>query len=1043
MPGPSDAGAIRSRAFRSIAADCSSIWERLRSDWTATGARPDLVELRLRTWADGIAAGDLAALERRLAVEGLGLTDVARVLGPGRFSPGTPLPPWIATLERIVDAAAYDGGARSSTPFSEVLRPLGELAGRMLEDVAGGAAVAFSAHALRGMQTRLIQQLSALCTPAIASEMALARYLGGLDGASPEQRHQGFLRTHLGSPESFLRFLTGYPVLGRLIAERVDHWVDATAEFIVRAARDADVIRSVFSAASPLGAIVDVHDGFSDSHHRGRSVKIVRFEAGVQVVYKPRPLGVDVAFGRLLERLNAEISVPLRTCRVIDRSTHGWVEYVEQAPCSDDRGAVDYYRRTGTLLALLYALGGSDAHFENVIASGDHPVLVDTEMVLGLPALPARDAAGTGEADRIAGQALQRSVLNVGLLPRWLFGALDRPGVDGGGISAEPGQRSPWGRTSWSGIASDTIVSGVDYPQIRQQSNQPVRSGRAVPANAHADDVASGFEETYRLILARGSAWCEAEDLRALCRQRVRYLHRPTREYSLILERTLDVASLRDGAHRSLRIELLARRVMTDGQQQDWRLLPAEREALERLDIPRFDAAGDGRAIDAGNGVTLEGYFEHTALDALRARLSMLSDEDLSAQVGWLRAALMARSQESPHADPAASAWQPPARAVMPGRDLLALAADIGHALVRESIRGKDGTVTWLGLEFLPNAGQHQVQVLGAGLYGGLAGMALLFAALERFVPSAGVGFGEQALMTINSLRSRRLATRADVLKRQCGIGGLSGITSVAYALAWAGRLLDSKSAMLEAHAWAATLSADDIRGCRSHDFLTGVAGTIPALLRLHAWSGNERMFDLASVGAEHLVGGALPKETWPGVAHGRAGIAYALVRMSSAAANEQWRATGQAAFDAGDTDPARANDGWCRGRPGLALVKLASADLLDRPVMTGELRSELDAIAAHGVKGADTLCCGICGRADVLITAGRKSGNSSWIDAAADDMSGMAQRAHARGRFELLRGDGALRQPPGLFKGLAGIAYTCLRLADPDGHLPSVLLLE
>ena len=40
---------------------------------------------------------------------------------------------------------------------------------------------------------------------------------------------------------------------------------------------------------------------------------------------------------------------------------------------------VRFYRRQGALLALLYALEATDFHAENLIASGEFPVLIDLE----------------------------------------------------------------------------------------------------------------------------------------------------------------------------------------------------------------------------------------------------------------------------------------------------------------------------------------------------------------------------------------------------------------------------------------------------------------------------------------------------------------------------------------------------------------------------------------------------------------------------------------------------------------------------------------
>ena len=67
---------------------------------------------------------------------------------------------------------------------------------------------------------------------------------------------------------------------------------------------------------------------------------------------------------------------------MLDRSTHGWVEFVEHLPCRDHDEARRYYERAGMLLCLFYVLEGTDCHYENIIASGEYPVLIDTETLM-------------------------------------------------------------------------------------------------------------------------------------------------------------------------------------------------------------------------------------------------------------------------------------------------------------------------------------------------------------------------------------------------------------------------------------------------------------------------------------------------------------------------------------------------------------------------------------------------------------------------------------------------------------------------------------
>ena len=86
-------------------------------------------------------------------------------------------------------------------------------------------------------------------------------------------------------------------------------------------------------------------------------------------MYKPKDMGTEAAYHRLLAWLNEQgAPLPFKVLRVLDRSTHGWVEFVEHLPCRDQDEARRYYERAGMLLCLFYALEGTDCHYENIIA---------------------------------------------------------------------------------------------------------------------------------------------------------------------------------------------------------------------------------------------------------------------------------------------------------------------------------------------------------------------------------------------------------------------------------------------------------------------------------------------------------------------------------------------------------------------------------------------------------------------------------------------------------------------------------------------------
>ena len=126
--------------------------------------------------------------------------------------------------------------------------------------------------------------------------------------------------------------------------------------------------------------LVSLDDSKGDQHRDGRSVLIATFNSGFRIVYKPRPLAVAMHFQELLNWLNDRgAEPPLRTIRILDRGAYGWIEFIAPQGCGSGDEVRRFYARQGEYLALLYALEATDFHYENVIAVGEHPILVDLE----------------------------------------------------------------------------------------------------------------------------------------------------------------------------------------------------------------------------------------------------------------------------------------------------------------------------------------------------------------------------------------------------------------------------------------------------------------------------------------------------------------------------------------------------------------------------------------------------------------------------------------------------------------------------------------
>jgi lantibiotic modifying enzyme len=281
-----------------------------------------------------------------------------------------------------------------------------------------------------------------------------------------------------------------------------------------------------------------------------------------------------------------------------------------------------------------------DVHQENLIACGEHPILIDLETLLH-PRPVAQESASTAHSSAIDGQDLEHSVLRTGMLPfsESFFDYHLPEDISGLGGSAAAG----------SSHCADDRPAGEPGAQVRSESavpsrepNLPIHDGRALRAEDHEDDLVAGFAGMCDFLQARRQRLL-ADDgpLRWLADCPARFLFRDTRTYALLFERLWHPPYLRDGVDWSIETAVLYRAAAGLGEKpRFWPLIAAEIVALQRLDVPLFTVSSTSDVVTMGGGEMVEGLFEAPSLHLVRRRIERLCKEDLDQQVSWIRRSL-------------------------------------------------------------------------------------------------------------------------------------------------------------------------------------------------------------------------------------------------------------------------------------------------------------------------------------------------------------------------------------------------------------------
>ena len=1086
-----------------IVARASTIFERLTDEFLPDERSTDdaVVAKRLDAWRQNVSKGDAELFQRRLEWDGLDPDAVRGVLGRVRLREGASLPAWVDLLRGVVTLAGSlaAGAGASSTgererflhaeqpmPFEEVLAPFVLLARQRLAAEAGEAytLLADEAHAM--LERSLLQGLARFASQALYLQFSimrareqspLARLFALAQNADDRSLYQEFVERMLrGKLVSFFR---EYPVLARLLATVTMRWVEANAEFLHRLEADRDEIRRVFGGdVDDLGQVTTVQTSLSDPHNGGRSVMVLKFATGLKLVYKPKNLGSEEAYIRLLGWLNERgAPLPFRLLTVINHGSHGWVEFVEQLPCQDVAEAQRYFLRSGMMLCLGYALEGTDWHFENLIASGEHPVVVDMEAMLHHRARPADEDDASG-ARLLAMEQLANSVLRLGLLPEWRVGKDGDVAYDMSGLGAGDAQDVPYKIQKWEHVNTDRMT--LEYTQGRMQGQASIPRMAETPLTLaeYGDDLVTGFRQMYQFLTEQRDALLAPDSpLHELGRQQVRFIFRGTRIYGLILKQLTTPVHLRDGADQSILLELLARAGLplwaqpTADQEPPvfWPLLAAERQAMEQTDIPFFTARADSDALVIGDRV-IEQFFVEPSIDLAVRRLQAFGQEDFERQVAIIRGVLythLARdTTAAPTDDDDESTAELSGCESLECEALVAEAMAIAEEIRARAITAEDGSATWIAPIYNVQVERYQLKPAGYDLYNGTGGIALFLGAVDKV--TGGTRYGDLARGAMHPLR-HALERYGARLADQLGIGGASGLGSVVYALVQLSQFLDDPALLEDARQAALLITFERIAADKTLDIIAGTAGASLGLLALQRVAPDPEILERAIACGRHLVDARVMAETgyraWPtiggkcltGFSHGAAGIAYALLRLYETTGEAEFldAAREGIAYEASVFVPEAGNwpdfrheeqpafmSAWCHGAAGIGLARLGGLPLLDTAGIRADVEAALQTTQQQGAMGIDLLCCGTLGRLEFLLAAAERLSRPELTETARQHASGVIRRTRRRGSYLIhhLLPDGVYS--PGFFRGTAGIGYELLRLAYPD-RVPSVLLWE
>ncbi len=879
----------------------------------------------------------------------------------------------------------------------------------------------------------LATELVGLISKTAILELQIEKLRETLDGDTPEERFESFVIKHARDVGNLNSFYEEYPLLKRACLERTAFFIHNTVTLLTGVNDSWLELQQTFKLMD--ARLVDIEIGLGDTHQKGQTVAKLNYSNEKSIMYKPKSLDIVEKYNGLIRWINqhdARINLP--TYQVLDCGEYGFEECILHKGCESEEEVKNYYERFGQLVGLMHMINGADMHYENIIANGEYPYLIDLETIFHQ--YPELDFPDTAEVKLKYAQS--RSVVGTGLLPQTLFQNADGRGVDLSGLNGEV-QRMPFPVLQIDQANTDEMVFKMKEVFTAGAKNMPYLNGQRVDAQAYLSHIVDGYEQMMHFILTFKKQLIEGP-IQRFADSKIRIILRATQQYANFLME----ATHPDYSAQAAALEQLFERLWLYPY-KDTRVVSHELRDLLQRDVPYFYTTVGSNDLYTSHHERVSDFFEKTGLEVVTEKINSLSEKEIQDQKRWLVLAIGMDAQSmkaSVEADrkPAASTQE---------FSLQDFACQIGDQLLEEATWSDDQqTVSWLTIQSHENA--WNVMPMSVNLYDGLGGIALFFSQLYQ----------ETKQEKYRNAARAAIASAFQTFKQPQGlVSAFFGECSLLYPLHKM-KEIDPDPVYDEHIQKIQSKLLKEVENEKELDFLSGSAGIIGLAVALYDETKEDVYREIIEAYARHLVAssdGQKGSRGWMnrhtntrlgGLSHGASGIGLALYAAGRTLDDQELI---DASFEALDYEKELFVQGrgwrdmrfenpqykhaWTHGTTGIGISHL----LTDKEKYAGIIQTAVAVLEGQGEKRNHSLKDGNLGDAELYLLGGRKLKDDRLKEKASSLVRESLKNITASADYGVENVFDF--DAKGLFNGIAGIGYQLLRMNNPEG-VPSILTL-
>ncbi|WP_300570307.1 type 2 lanthipeptide synthetase LanM family protein [Flavobacterium sp.] len=831
------------------------------------------------------------------------------------------------------------------------------------------------------------------------------------------------------------QFKNKFPLLPKLINKKAKLSSKYIKNILQHFSNDSAEISELFHNKKEIGDIIEIELDNGDVHQGGKTTAIIHFENNVKLVYKARSSAIDLAFNSLINQMNRNADcMDLKAIKTLDKTEYCWMEFIENKPCETLKDLQDYYKRCGVLTALIYFLRGTDMHFENLIANGSYPMLIDLECLFNT-------------------NLTEFNVLHTGLIPNLVYSDDTSEAIDLSAFGASGTQESSNKIWNWNAIGSDDLNLVREKGKFKATTNQPKFNGESVSPKDYIDDFISEFENTGQYILNNKSSFKQEFHLLSEFKNKVvRVIPRPTQDYKTILENSYIPNALVSKENRKSLIEKYLNDfflIINFDEKEKEIVMLSELKAIEKMDIPYFTTNTTEKILCESNKCILPDYFLKTSYDFVMDELDKFDQSQLDHQVKIIKSAFSARYDVQKKSDLSLDLNSKTTTIV---EEISKIAAQL-----KKQSELNHNQYNWYSFESIDGK-NLSYSTLENSLYSGSLGIVLYLSAVSKFANTS--EYDEIINSVLNYQVNAALESFENKAVQKANISFSTGISGLIYTLL----SVDSDKYKNQALELSAFLTLDNIHENGKLDIMAGASGILVVLTKLYVMTKQKTILDQCISVGNHINSlkyideetnlmvwdSDTTKKPLTGFSHGVSGIGYALLKLFEITGNEDYK---DAFYEAlhyencfyngeeqnwADLRKKQNNflNSWCYGASGIGLNRLYAYQILKDEKLLSDIENAVEVTKNSPLLDSEFYCCGNVGRIDFLIQAAKVLNDEPLKGFIRNKINEILKKKTDLDYFQTFTNKNISIENPSLFRGTSGIGYTLLRALDSDQFL-------